>query len=158
MPGGSNWGSVIGAGCLAGIGFTMSLFVASLSLQGEILADAKTGILMGSAISGLIGLALLVFALKERASPKAEGLIPLNMVSRRRHGLPPGVASELAKVDGTVRLETLISLACPYCRRAGCTAQRLSMASDYITGDMVESSGFPQPDILFAEARLRRLL
>lgn len=39
IPGGSNWRAVIGCGCLAGIGFTMSLFVASLSLDGEVLVQ-----------------------------------------------------------------------------------------------------------------------
>ena len=33
LPPGVNWISVLGGGCLAGIGFTMSLFVAGLSLK-----------------------------------------------------------------------------------------------------------------------------
>jgi len=66
MPGGSSWGAVIGAGCLAGIGFTMSLFVASLSLEGTLLVDAKTGILAGSAVSGVCGFAALVLFLKKK--------------------------------------------------------------------------------------------
>jgi len=67
MPGGTSWKAVVGGGCLAGIGFTMSLFVASLSLEGELLLHAKTGILVGSAVSGVVGFALLKFALKSRA-------------------------------------------------------------------------------------------
>ncbi len=59
MPGGANWGAIVGAGCLAGIGFTMSLFVASLSLGEGLLVEAKTGILVGSVLSGLIGFVLL---------------------------------------------------------------------------------------------------
>jgi NhaA family Na+:H+ antiporter len=66
VPGGSNWGTVVGAGCLAGIGFTMSLFVASLSLSGGLLAEAKAGILMGSAFSAVIGLTLLALSLSKR--------------------------------------------------------------------------------------------
>ena len=66
IPGGSNWRAIFGAGCLAGIGFTMSLFVASLGLGEELLIQAKTGILIGSAISGLVGFTLLVIALKKR--------------------------------------------------------------------------------------------
>jgi NhaA family Na+:H+ antiporter len=64
IPGGSNWRAMIGCGCLAGIGFTMSLFVASLSLEGGLLVQAKMGILVGSAISGIAGLVLLASALK----------------------------------------------------------------------------------------------
>jgi NhaA family Na+:H+ antiporter len=64
LPGGSNWGAVVGAGCLAGIGFTMSLFVASLSLGGESLVEAKSGILVGSALGGLFGFLIIALSLK----------------------------------------------------------------------------------------------
>lgn len=64
IPGGTGWGAVAGAGCLAGIGFTMSLFVASLSLGGELLVEAKTGILVGSVISGVIGFVVLGLSLR----------------------------------------------------------------------------------------------
>lgn len=67
MPGGANWRAVIGGGCLAGIGFTMSLFVASLGLEGELLVQAKSGILVGSALSGIIGFVLLLISLKSKA-------------------------------------------------------------------------------------------
>jgi NhaA family Na+:H+ antiporter len=66
VPGDSSWGAVVGAGCLAGIGFTMSLFVASLSLGADLLTDAKAGILMGSAISAVIGYSLLAISLRRR--------------------------------------------------------------------------------------------
>src|SRR5579859_150186 len=39
------WGAVAGAGTVAGIGFTVSLLIASLALNGPILAEAKVGIL-----------------------------------------------------------------------------------------------------------------
>ncbi len=47
------------AGCLGGIGFTMSLFIAELAFQGSaLLPAAKLGILAGSALSAVAGLAL----------------------------------------------------------------------------------------------------
>ena len=64
LPGGVTWKAVIGAGCLAGIGFTMSLFVGSLSLVGDLLAAAKSGILLGSGLSAMLGIGILVTALK----------------------------------------------------------------------------------------------
>jgi Na+/H+ antiporter NhaA len=39
------WGAVAGAGAVAGIGFTVSLLIASLALHGNDLAEAKLGIL-----------------------------------------------------------------------------------------------------------------
>jgi NhaA family Na+:H+ antiporter len=50
---------VLGAGCLAGIGFTVSLFVADLAFVGALLRDAKLGILAASVASALIGIAVL---------------------------------------------------------------------------------------------------
>jgi NhaA family Na+:H+ antiporter len=64
LPGGVTWKAMVGAGCLAGIGFTMSLFVASLSLTGGLLIDAKSGVLLGSGISALLGFVILAFSLK----------------------------------------------------------------------------------------------
>src|SRR5579872_279635 len=51
-----SWGQIFGAGWLCGIGFTMSLFIASLAIQGEALLDmAKLGILSASIGSGICG-------------------------------------------------------------------------------------------------------
>ena len=60
LPSGVTWKAMLGAGCLAGIGFTMSLFVASLSFEGRLLSDAKSGVLAGSLVSALLGMGLLV--------------------------------------------------------------------------------------------------
>jgi NhaA family Na+:H+ antiporter len=60
LPAGVNWRSLFGAGCLGGIGFTMSLFIASLALEGTPLDAGKIGILAGSTISAAAGLVLLL--------------------------------------------------------------------------------------------------
>ena len=60
LPDNVSWRQIIGAGCLAGIGFTMSLFIAGLGLeQAELLVSAKAAVLLGSLISGLIGWTVL---------------------------------------------------------------------------------------------------
>ncbi|HTN77997.1 MAG TPA: Na+/H+ antiporter NhaA [Pirellulaceae bacterium] len=59
LPAGVNWPVLLGAGCLAGIGFTMSLFIASLALEGDQLAAGKIGTLGGSVISAIVGFSLL---------------------------------------------------------------------------------------------------
>lgn len=56
--------------CLAGIGFTMSLFIAELALDGELLRSAKLGILTASVLSAALGLGLL-FVLLPREDPPA---------------------------------------------------------------------------------------
>ena len=46
-------------GFLAGIGFTMALFIAGLALDGEMLKAAKVGILGSSALAAAVGTGLL---------------------------------------------------------------------------------------------------
>jgi NhaA family Na+:H+ antiporter len=72
LPAGVGWHAVAGGGCLAGIGFTMALFVAGLALDGTALEAAKVGVLLGSASSAVLGLLVLVRMLPE-ATHATEG-------------------------------------------------------------------------------------
>jgi NhaA family Na+:H+ antiporter len=74
LPDRTRWPALVGAGCLGGIGFTMSLFIASLSLTGPTLEAAKGGILVGSAISLVCGSAILGRALRRDST--ATGTVP----------------------------------------------------------------------------------
>jgi NhaA family Na+:H+ antiporter len=67
---GVNWGAMLGAGCLAGIGFTMAIFVAGLAVQGDLLDAAKVGILAGSVISAAVGVTILVLTLPKPKNPE----------------------------------------------------------------------------------------
>jgi NhaA family Na+:H+ antiporter len=61
MPPNVSWQHIHGAGWLAGIGFTMSLFMAGLSFSDDTqLTEAKLGILIASLCAGLIGSIILV--------------------------------------------------------------------------------------------------
>ncbi|QSV12885.1 Na+/H+ antiporter NhaA [Photobacterium ganghwense] len=53
------WLYIIAGGMLAGIGFTMSLFIAHLALSPELVDVAKLGILSASLFSALVGIGLL---------------------------------------------------------------------------------------------------
>jgi Na+/H+ antiporter NhaA len=48
------WGAVAGAGTVAGIGFTVSLLIASLALKGDTLAEAKLGILSAAVAASVL--------------------------------------------------------------------------------------------------------
>lgn len=76
LPPGVSFGSVCLIGLLAGIGFTMSIFIAMLAYSDEnLLAAAKLGVLVGSLISALLGLAWgVVHVRKLRTS--APGHVP----------------------------------------------------------------------------------
>ena len=64
LPQGVGWGGVAAVGALAGIGFTMSIFIAGLALDGAALDAAKFGILMGSVVAGALGIGLLLAVLR----------------------------------------------------------------------------------------------
>ena len=67
MPSNSDWIQLYGVGILAGIGFTMSLFVGNLAFSSanEYLDGVKIGVLSGSLLSTLVGYSLLLFATKK---------------------------------------------------------------------------------------------
>jgi Na+/H+ antiporter NhaA len=68
LPEGVSWSQIVGAGCLAGIGFTMSLFIADLGFDSEtLIANAKIGILMASLVSAILGVVLLSVSLPRRS-------------------------------------------------------------------------------------------
>jgi Na+:H+ antiporter, NhaA family len=60
LPGGTTWRHMLGLATAAGVGFTVALFVASLSFDTAAATDAaKVGILTGSTVSGVLGYLLL---------------------------------------------------------------------------------------------------
>ncbi len=63
MPNNSNWLNFYGVGVLAGIGFTMSLFVGNLAFVENThhIDGVKIGVLSGSLISAIFGYTLLLF-------------------------------------------------------------------------------------------------
>jgi NhaA family Na+:H+ antiporter len=58
LPPGVTWLGILLVGCLGGIGFTMSIFIANLAFQSEAhLGAAKAGVLLASAAAAILGLA-----------------------------------------------------------------------------------------------------
>jgi len=59
LPQGIHFVHIVGVGFLAGIGFTMALFIGGLAFSDDELNYAKLGILSGSALAGVIGFTML---------------------------------------------------------------------------------------------------
>lgn len=65
LPEKANWGHILGVAILAGVGFTMSLFVTGLAFSKEEMIDqSKYGILIASVFSGVAGILVLKRAQK----------------------------------------------------------------------------------------------
>jgi NhaA family Na+:H+ antiporter len=62
LPKGIKWKHIMGIGLLAGIGFTLSLFIAELSFDATFLSAAKISIFIASILSAISGLSLLIYA------------------------------------------------------------------------------------------------
>jgi NhaA family Na+:H+ antiporter len=74
MPAHSNWNMMAAVAMLGGIGFTVSLFIATLSFGGDatkvaLLSHAKLGIVIGSLLSGIIGFIWLHLILPKEPAP-----------------------------------------------------------------------------------------
>ncbi len=67
LPAGCSWYHIIGAGCFAGIGFTMSLFMVSLAFETSDQHSAvRVGVLYGSIIAAALGSVVMALAAKSR--------------------------------------------------------------------------------------------
>lgn len=76
LPRGVRWAHVVGVGALAGIGFTVSLFITGLAYSDpDVVAASKIGVLGGSTLAAILGIALLVMA-GRRPAPTPDRLPP----------------------------------------------------------------------------------
>ncbi|MDQ2812002.1 MAG: Na+/H+ antiporter NhaA [Actinomycetota bacterium] len=113
------WGAVAGTGAVAGIGFTVSLLIASLALQGTELAEAKLGILSAALCAS--GLTWVIFRLINQ--------LPIRTRLRALLGTSEAITDLIVAVDPArdhVRgpeksLVTVVEYAdfeCPFCGQA----------------------------------------
>ena len=54
------WPQLIGVAALAGIGFTVSLFVTGLAFDGELASEATLGVLVASVVASIVGVVVII--------------------------------------------------------------------------------------------------
>lgn len=91
LPDGVNAGHVLGASLLAGIGFTVSLFIAELSFRDAdaVLAQARLGVLIASLLAGVLGMAFLYVVSRVTPTSAEHGDIERAVGPRSPHAMPP---------------------------------------------------------------------
>jgi NhaA family Na+:H+ antiporter len=73
LPPGTGLHHIAGVAVLGGIGFTVSLFITDLAFRGEMIDDAKIGVLAASAVAAVLGLIVLRVVLRGPAPAFAPG-------------------------------------------------------------------------------------
>ncbi|MCB1349474.1 MAG: Na+/H+ antiporter NhaA [Maritimibacter sp.] len=75
LPHGANWAHIYGLSALAGIGFTMSLFIGGLSYSdAALMNEVRLGVLAASAISAVVGYGVLM-AVSRKPADEAEAAL-----------------------------------------------------------------------------------
>jgi Na+/H+ antiporter NhaA len=113
------WGAVTGGGMLAGIGFTVSLLIASLAFEGADLQAATLGILTSAAVAAALSWLLFVAMSRLPAQRRLRALVgSSDVLVDLAEPVDPARDHIRGAPDALVTLVEYGDFECPYCGQA----------------------------------------
>lgn len=112
LPQGVGPGSVAGGAALSGIGFTMSLLIISLSLEGELADQATVGVLLAMGLSWTLG--WLVFRIARDKLGETDADLPSVLTP----AFDPELDHSRGSADASHILVEYLDFECPFCARS----------------------------------------
>jgi Na+/H+ antiporter NhaA len=125
------WAAVLGSGTIAGIGFTVSLLIATLAFHGEQLAEAKVGILSAAVVAALLTWTVLRMTLRLPPIRRARALLG---DTERLVDLTEPVDPDRDHIRGPESASVTVveygDFQCPYCGRAEVAVREVRSDAD----------------------------
>jgi Na+/H+ antiporter NhaA/protein-disulfide isomerase len=121
-----SWPGLGGVGVVAGIGFTVSLLISSIAFQGDLLDEAKLGIIAGAVLSSLSAWgAFRVIALIPASRRARQLLGTADELLDLADEIDPEVDHLRGRHDAPVMLVEYGDYECPYCGQAETVVREL---------------------------------
>jgi Na+/H+ antiporter NhaA len=113
------WAAVAGAGAVSGIGFTVSLLIATIALHGQQLEEAKLGVLSAAALAALLGWVVFTVTNRLPARARARALLgTTETIVDLVDDVDPEQDHVRGPLDAPVTVVEYGDFECPYCGRA----------------------------------------
>lgn len=116
---------IFGAAALAGIGFTLSLFIAGIAFDGEDLAEAKVGILSAAVISTLLGAIIIWITSRMSERDRKNSVRPSEAITDLAVPVDYERDHTRGPIEAPVTLLEYGDYECIYCGRAEDTIREL---------------------------------